>query len=248
VSVLFGEKARQDMLKESKSSEYNPAYREVIKLFLNSLTGKLVEDPSKYFSLTYTTENTKESLGGVNCKRDQSPDKLNPWLVCGVMVYSYSKRLLSEYMRCLPSGTDDVINVETDSMYFNKKHLEAFKSNVATVSRTSEYPVYIGEGTDAPLGCVKQEYDTTEASFFLGKKFYMIGGSMKIKGIPLTTVDTHGNRVQLVTTQLYEDVYAGKEVKRFFGTMKKNLFGETYISSHVMSRTVKPMMKYLLYT
>jgi hypothetical protein len=54
--------------------------------------------------------------------------------------------------------------------------------------------------------------------------------------------------VQLVTTQLYEDVYAGKEVKRFFGTMKKNLFGETYISSHVMSRTVKPMMKYLMYT
>jgi hypothetical protein len=247
VSKLFGEKARQDALKEAKSAEYNCAYREVIKLFLNSLTGKLVEDPSKYYELTYTMDDTKESLGGVNCKRDKSGIKLNPWLVCGVMVYSYSKRLLAEYMRCLPSGTDDVINVETDSMYFDKKYQAAFLENVAVLAETSEYPVFVGAGVNAPLGCVKQEYDTVEPSLFLGKKFYMIDGSMKIKGIPLSTVDRNGNRAQLVTKELYEDIYAGKTVVRSFGTMKKNLFGETYISQHVMSRTVKPAMEYSLY-
>ena len=162
-------------------------------------------------------------------------------------MYSYSKRLLAEYMRCLPDGTDDVINVETDSMYYDRKHQAAFIENVAALAETSEYPVCIGEGVNAPLGCVKQEYNTEEPSFFLGKKFYTIAGSMRIKGIPLNTVDKHGNRVPLVTLKLYADVYSGKTVKRSFSTMKKNLFGTTYISQHVMSRTISPAMEYSLY-
>jgi hypothetical protein len=223
VDVLFAEKARQDELKDSKSAEYNVAYREVIKLFLNALTGKLVEDSSKYFNLTYTTEDTKETLGGVSCFKDRTGKKFNPWLVCGVIVYSYSKRLLHEYMRCMPNGTDDIINVETDSMYFDKKHQAAFIANVNKIK--SDYPIRIGKGVNAPLGCVKQEYDVSGDSYFLGKKFYGLGKTiqengqhqvsyhkdgtievvtvdgpyevlkaMKIKGIPMKTKNAHGIR------------------------------------------------------
>jgi len=245
VDVLFGEKAKQDELKESKSPEYNVAYREVIKLFLNALTGKLVEDSSKYFNLAYTTEDSKDMLGGIGCVKNRTGKKLNPWLVCGVIVYSYSKRLLHEYMRCMPSGTDNIINVETDSMYFDKKYQEEFIANVEAI--VSDYPIRIGKGVDAPLGCVKQEYDESGVSYFLGKKFYMIGESMKIKGIPLKTKDEHGNDVQLVDETLYESVYAGNTETRSFRTMKKNLFGETYISQHVMTRSIKPSGEYKLW-
>jgi hypothetical protein len=246
VDVLFGEKARQDELKDAKSTEYNGAYREVIKLFLNALTGKLVEDSSKYFDLAYTTKDTKDTLGGIGCLKNRTGKTLNPWIVCGVIVYSYSKRLLHEYMRCMPNGTDDIINVETDSMYFDRKHLAAFIANVETI--VTDYPIKIGYGIDAPLGCMKQEYDVSGDSYFLGKKFYMIGDSMKIKGIPLKTKDAHGNDVQLVTKELYESVYAGNTETRSFSTMKKNLFGETYISQHTMSRKVRPAYTYQLYT
>jgi hypothetical protein len=245
VNVLFGEKARQDELKDSKSPEYNGAYREVIKLFLNALTGKLVEDSSKYFNLAYTTEDTAETLGGISCIKNRSGKEFNPWLVCGVMVYSYSKRLLHEYMRCMPNGADDVINVETDSMYFDKKHQTAFIANVEGI--ISDYPIQIGHGIDSPLGCVKQEYDESGVSYFLGKKFYKIGKSMKIKGIPLKTKDENGNDVQLVSEQLYESVFAGNTETRSFSTMKKNLFGETYISQHIMSRQVRPSCQYFVY-
>jgi hypothetical protein len=50
-----------------------------------------------------------------------------------------------------------------------------------------------------------------------------------------------------MTKGLLESIYNGNSVKRSFSTMKKTLFGETDISQHVMSRTVRPMMEYKLW-
>ena len=61
------------------------------------------------------------------------------------------------------------------------------------------------------------------------------------------TKDAHGNDVQLVDESLYESVYEGKTVTRSFGTMKKSLFGETFISQHIMTRTIRPAYAYKLY-
>ena len=46
VNTLFAEKAQQDILK--LTNEHNPAYRETIKLFLNAVTGKFVENVDLY--------------------------------------------------------------------------------------------------------------------------------------------------------------------------------------------------------
>ena len=54
VSPLYREKARQDALKDGASGEYNVAMREACKLLLNSLTGKLVEDSSRYYKVAFT--------------------------------------------------------------------------------------------------------------------------------------------------------------------------------------------------
>ena len=80
------------------------------------------------------------------------------------------------------------------------------------------------------------------------KKFYCIGDLYKIKGIPLKTIDQHGNDVMLVDTQLYEDVFNGKTVVKEFYTMKKALFADkTSMSAHKWSRTINPCMTYKVY-
>ncbi len=245
INTLYDEKKQQDKYKVDNDDRYNPALRECIKLFLNSLSGKLVEDPSRYFKLQYTND-SKLKLNGVNAEKVSDGEKLNAWVSAGVMVYSYSKRLLFEYVRCLPSNSDDVIHIETDSIYFNKKHEQQFIKNITeyTQPKIGHYPVSIG----ADLGNVKVEKDTDSVSYFLGKKFYCIGDLYKIKGIPLKTIDEYGNDVELVNTQLYDDIYNGKTLVKEFYTMKKALFADnTYISSHKMSRTIRPNMKYSLY-
>jgi hypothetical protein len=266
VNILFAEKRKQDEFKETKNELYNPALRECIKLFLNSLSGKLVEDPSRYFSLSYKLNSEKEQklMNGLNATIEKDECKYNPWVGAGVMVYSYSKRLLFEYVKCLPENSNDVIHIETDSIYFNKKHAETFVKNVEGYvnKKYDYYPIAIGD----ELGNVKVEKDNEDipdrVSYFLGKKFYAIKCRdkkknciemvYKIKGIPLKTIDEYGNDVALVDMKLYDDVYNWKVgddpiVKEFY-TMKKDLFSQKcYISSHKMSRTITPNMKFALY-
>ena len=246
VETLYNEKKRQDALKKKDDDAYNPALRECIKLFLNSLSGKLVEDPSRYFKIEYTGEESKLKLNGVNAIKKEENQKFNTWVSAGVMIYSYSKRLLFEYVRCLPNDSDDVIHIETDSIYFNKKNNQTFISNIKQYQQggLDFYPIQIGD----ELGNVKVEKDTDAVSYFLGKKFYCIGDLYKIKGIPLKTIDEYGNDVELVNQQLYEDIYNGREIRKEFYTMKKTLYGEqTQISSHKMSRSIKPAMPYKHY-
>lgn len=246
VETLYNEKKRQDSLKKKNDDEYNPALRECIKLFLNSLSGKLVEDPSNYFKIQYTGQDTKLKLNGLNTEKIVDEFKYNTWVSAGVMVYSYSKRLLFEYVRCLPNDSNDVIHIETDSIYFNKKNNDIFINNIKNYKQKGLdfYPITIGDD----LGNVKVEKDTNEISYFLGKKFYCIGDLYKIKGIPLKTIDKYGNDVKLVDESLYEDIYNGKTLVKEFYTMKKSLFSQiTYISSHKMTRTIKPAMEYKLY-
>ena len=91
------------------------------------------------------------------------------------------------------------------------------------------------------------EYDTDKVSYFLGKKFYYIENSMKIKGCPLKTIDDDGKTINCFEAEYYEKIFNGESVSVEFGTMVKNLWGETYISAHRMKRTVRPMMEYFVW-
>ena len=273
VNTFYTEKKNQDALKKLDDPEYNPALRETIKLYLNSLTGKLVEDPSIHYSLEYVLGLKEEDLQGDGSKEDmkimddlerqQSPqvsfngvqsakvahkDKINDWIITGIMVYSYSKRLLFEYIKCLPNNSNDVIHIETDSIYFSSRLKEKFLENVGNYK--GEYPCMMGDD----LGNLKIEKCTGEGqvAYFLGKKFYNITNEkdsiIKVKGIPQQTIDKFGNKVKLVDTALFETIYSGKSVTRTFQTMKKNLFCDSsYISSHSMTRTVRGLQDFKLY-
>jgi hypothetical protein len=252
VNVLFEEKARQDTLKGT--DDFNNAYREVCKLFMNSLTGKLVEDPSKYFQLVFSMKpvNKKDTINGVGFVKDkgEEPTK-NHWVNAGVMVYSYSKRILWEYIRPLPNQSDDIIHIETDGLYFPAKLVPALREAVSKENYKGDYSNAIGFGSD--LGNVKVEHISAGPSYWLSKKFYYMYCSkekeevIKIKGVPTKTIDASGTTKQIIDKSVYEDVYAGNKVSKSFNTLYKNVFGKTEISSLNMTRTISPMCDYKVY-
>lgn len=261
INTFYEEKKEQDKLKKNKDEKYNQALRETIKLYLNSLTGKLVENPSIHFSLLLGSaeDHDKKQLNGVNVSKTFNDDKMNEWVTCGVMVYSYSKRLLFEYIRCLPNNSDDVIHIETDGIYFSSRLNDKFIENINNY--TGEYPVKFGED----LGNLKIEKTTDEGdvAYFLGKKFYSImidntylnkerdsndDNIYRIKGAPQMKLNDDGSKSYLVDIKLYEKIYNGKSVDVEFSTLKKNLWGENInISTHKMKRTINPNGKYNLY-
>lgn len=236
---------------ENKKTEnkYNEALRSTIKLYLNSLSGKLVEDPQIHFSLKFSefigpiNKNDKKTvlLNGVRAEKYIDEDNVNGLLTCGVMIYSYSKRLLFEYINCLPNKSKDVIHVETDGIYFPTPLKKEFEENLKNY--TGKYKeVKFGED----LGNIKIEKNTKEGqvAYFLAKKFYCITSKkepiFRIKGIRQKTIDPHGNEVKLVDIDLYEDIFSGESVTRSWLTLKKSLFvSQTNIKQYTMSRTIK---------
>ena len=248
INTFYDEKKLQDKYKTEKNSLYNEALRSTIKLYLNSLTGKLVENPSIHFSMKFD-ENSTKKLNGVGVSKEFNEDKFNDWIVTGLMVYSYSKRLLFEYIKCLPNNSNDVIHIETDGIYFSTRHLDSFNKNLENYK--GDYPCKFGED----LGNLKIEKTTYEGqvAYFLGKKFYCITmedhkNIYRVKGIPQSTIDKHGNSIKLVGVDLYEDIYNGKSVSRTFQTLRKSLFTQqTTISSHTLTRTIKPNGAYQLF-
>ena len=106
------------------------------------------------------------------------------------------------------------------------------------------------------LGSVKREHESTGESYWLGKKFYYMydkGDVIRIKGIPVKTIDLHGNDIQVVDRSLYERVYythrkgVDEPITASFATLVKSVFGKVGISSMQMTRTITPKMQYREY-
>jgi len=237
VNTLYKEKAQQDELKDAKDPAYNKPYREVVKLFLNSVTGKLVEDPSKYGQLAFYEGDEKghgdKTINGTVTlyNKDENEGKINEWINAGVMVYSYSKRNLWDYINCLPNKADDVIHVETDGLYFGLPNKQLFIDNLEKLNHSM-----IKMGSE--LGNIEEDVSTNAESFWEGKKDYMIGDEyhkpdghidynktkIRFKGVPKTTIDDEGNTIDLLDKQFYIDRYNGKTVKKTFKTISKQLY------------------------
>lgn len=254
VDVLFAEKATQDELKAEKSPEYNNSYREAIKLYLNAVTGKLVMNKSKYSSLKQISQDdidgeSTRNINGVEYRVEIAKDPMNPWVVAGVMVYSFSKRQLFDYIRCLPGDSASVIHVETDSIYFPKRMLPEFKENL------ERYEGSYGCKFGSELGSVKVEMDTSLSAYFLNKKFYTIHDGKKYKyvakGIPAKTISADGSDVQILNLNIYERVYEHKPgdaaITVEFSSLTRQLTTQTCVKQVTQTRTIKSLHCYQLY-
>jgi len=195
----------------------------------------------------------KDNINGVGFIKDvgDKPQR-NYWVNAGVMVYSYSKRILWEYIRPLPNQSDDIIHIETDGLYFPAKYVEDLKVAVSKENYKGDYGDAIGFGS--ALGNVKTEHISDGASYWLGKKFYYMYCGMekehviKIKGVPTKTIDASGTTYKVVEKIDYEKVYNGESVAKSFSTLHKTVFGaKPEISSLRMTRTINPMCDYSEY-
>lgn len=250
VNGLFEEKKKQDELKDKKDPEYNNAYREIVKLCLNGVTGKTVENKRARKKFEFSEKSIKDTVNGMNggalLKTETS--EINQYITTGLGIYTTSKILLFEYLFCL-GNPDDVIAIETDGIYFQKKYEETFIKNVNEYQENGATNLDIKFGSE--LGNIKREKESVGASYFLGKKFYHYNdgkkNTFKIKGIPLETIDEDGSKVKLVSTELYENIYNGRTQSFTFPTIKKILFGSTSLSHYMMTREIKPMGEYQEY-
>lgn len=243
INTFYEQKKQQDFYKDTGDSRYNEALRSTCKLYLNSLSGKLVENPSNHFSMVFS-DKSKTLLNGVGVEKSFNEDKYNSWIVAGLMVYSYSKRLLFEYIHCLPNKHDDVIHVETDGIYFDTRNLDQFNSNLENYSGDFACVKYGSE-----LGNIKLEKSTTSenVAYFLGKKTYCITlpdnkNIYRCKGAPVKAIDINGKEKVLIDTNFYSELYNGNAQTLSWAALKKELFREqTRISSYEMIRTIQPM-------
>ena len=262
-SVLFKEKAQQDVYKQNNDPEYNPSYRETIKLYLTAITGRLTMDKSKYKTLEHITsddlakpENSDLKLVTMHGEKyfQQEKDKaesMNEWVNAGVMVYSYSKRLLFEYIKYLPKNSDDVIHIETDSIYFPKCLMEEFTKNIRNYK--GEYPCKFGN----ELGNIKTEMNTDKDAYFLGKKTYVVFDESSnkykciMKGIPAHTIKDDGSTVSNLSLELFENIFEHKKgekpIQVEYATLQKVLFGKTRVTAHRQTRTLNSTHDYKEY-
>jgi hypothetical protein len=260
VSSLFGEKQKQDTYKSNGDSMYNEAIRSSTKLTLNSLSGKLVEDPCKYFSLSFRPtdheSDAKHQINQIEFHKNYD-EKINPWLMMGVMVYSYSKRHLFNYINHLPNKSDDVLACETDSIFVKKEHaeyLESYCKNTAELQSYQAYPCFFS----AKLGGMEYELTTNQPSYILEKKCYCLpylnvktdaqDYKIKCKGIPTKTIDKDGKHIQLLTPDFYNELYAFSEVKRCFRSVFHVSKGAVQVGCSINKRTVRASSKYCHYS
>ena len=245
IDTFYNEKARQDELKENNDTDYNQALRETIKLYLNSLTGKLVENPEHYFQLKdYGDDDDKSAkltINGVTKYKDYS-DKINEWVIAGVMVYSYSKRLLFEYINVLPEKSCNIIHTETDGLYFSGRLKEDFIEGCKNYKGDFK-EVMIG----SELGNIEFDCESKQGTnnYFLGKKFYLMDYlkkgkyQPKIKGFPQVGTKDNGDKEQLVDWDVYEKHFKGEKVIKTFNTLKRSLTGDKpNILAYKMTRTL----------
>ena len=66
---------------------------------------------------------------------------------------------------------------------------------------------------------------------------------MRVKGIPKTTIDAHGSKVELVNKKFYQTLAKGESVKCEFSSIRRTLWGDTKLAGYIQTRTLNPPRK-----
>lgn len=230
------------------ASQYNPVMREIYKLLMNALTGKLVEDKSKYKSKNIVEMEEEACMKrdkrlGAFIVEEEEEECFNHFMPLGTNIYLQSKMILFDYIEALPNKQEDVIHCETDSLFFYTKHIKEFEKNLSQATPGSM--IAVGKH----VGNIKQEtkYTSTKPSYFLMKKGYYLENDNKkkfaMKGIPKKTVEKDGSETKTNMLELFETLHSGKPYTVSFNRLEKKLWcpedGKPKIYSMETKRTVK---------
>lgn len=232
VTPFFDAKREQDALRASKSGAYNEAVRSSCKLFLNALSGKLVERTEKYTSLRVWSKRDGEDAPVGKVLNGQPLEEtgkasMNPYLGLGLMVYGESRDMFFKFIDCLPRASDSVLAVETDCFYAEAKDEAHFLDRV----KGMQHPILrIGN----ELGNVEPD-KRSDCAWFIGKKLYALsnvgldGRYVDIKttwkGAPASSCTADGTRLALTSGDQVRRLHARETVELTYSTMVKSLYG-----------------------
>lgn len=211
VMPFFNEKRNQDKLKKEGAQDYNPALRECCKLFLNCLSGKLVENPNIYKDNKVVS--AKPLCGAVKefngiYINEKNQDKQNPLVQLGVSMYDYSKILLFKTVRQV--GPENILNSETDSIFFLTKYIDRVDKEV------------FGK----ELGQMDIEGSSDTTVFCRKKMYYFNDKKCALKGIPQYTLDENMKKFKVYDREHFVKIAKGESVVFTFSTIKKQLYGK----------------------
>ena len=203
-------KKDQDILKENDDENYNNALRELCKLIMNGAYGKTVENTNRS-KLVPSDETTDIKVNDIYYKKVWSNNFSSPNHI-GSFILAYSKTKMFEYYDAI--GHENVIQTETDSVYFETKHLPKLDKFI---------------GND--FGFLKVEHKD-KVGYFVSKKIYKIGDKMIFKGIPN----------KLLKQEHYTDLLDKKKVEFSMCMFSKSLQLGVEICNDY-TRTVDPNKK-----
>ncbi len=225
------EKMRQDVLKASKSPDFNVAIRNVSKLTGNSLYGKMLEriarmvlsivdHPNDLFGYSYDYSKCFIycANGKYMIKTPSTDENKSPFHI-GVFILAYSRDHMMGIFDMV--GRENIVATETDSLYI-PRHL---------VNRLE--PI-IG----AEIGMLDLEIPNIIESYFLGKKAYAIRYKPTFKndelipfeGKPVKIIASDDDTVTLYNKSiLRKDDILYAEKFRLKGVQNSALYWDKYV-------------------
>lgn len=170
---LMAEKMRQDVLKDAEDEEYNAALREMDKLWMNAISGKVnqrVFTEEKRFCMN--DEDVERCLNNLSVKTLSSVGNIilvagdikHPTVkvpsIYGVLTYSYARSYMYENFI---SKSKTKLAMDTDSLFYLDEEHKLFLEN---------YKELFG----IQPGQMKEELGPNMYGIFVAKKFYIIFG------------------------------------------------------------------------
>jgi hypothetical protein len=195
---LMGVKNREDTLKKQKSSDYNPVMREVVKLLMNSISGKVIEGlHTEQVKMITTAEeylkidakygvNTINSVGNnvfISYKKtdEELINKQRP-IYIGALIYEYARRYMYENLMS-PIGLDKLLYMDTDACKFRSCDVSSWQISHGNKivphwkevedydERYKTHKVY--DENSKVFGSFENELDNNNVSYFLQKKTWL---------------------------------------------------------------------------
>ena len=254
---IVKEKLRQDELKKNGSEDYNESIREMCKLLMNVLSGKLAQriytrevalcrnasDVDKFFSRTM--KDTQKLVKIYNAYIAEGEVVKGPTMpsIYGTLIYAYARSYMYDMVI---SKVDTLYGMDTDSAFISKDDFSKLDKHMV--------------GTD--FGQFKVEYKDFDA-IFIAPKCYVFHKENEIikarfKGISIgkdklyqgeTITDSielynlyHSDKFEATGLNIYEELYSKGYSQVICNNITKRLIHQNngiYLSNHTFIKEIK---------
>ena len=245
---LVKEKGRQDKMSQEKSEEYNPAMREACKLFMNSLSGKVIQR-NFTSNTTIVNENGLDSFMARNkdviidslgnnlyfLKGDKKQVVYNKFnthpLQLGVFIYAHARKhmydtVISKFTNQDTANKYQKYCMDTDSLHikWDKENIDFLLDNSVKRFTGKIGQIFLAnkvnpDFTTKEFGMFESELNfITERAYFIAPKFYAYFGNGNSK----IRTKGIGRRDKLISIETISKYFSEIEIKEKKIKLKKS--------------------------